>query len=121
MEYSSLEDAWGVKSFESSAPAFPDARPPMENWEPATSQYPVAGPWGYRPAHEYKPSLNPVAAVYLRDGVDGLLRLLPAHATEELKVQLGGSNLHTIATVVLAGFVLLLIWDILNRAKMSVR
>ena len=121
MEYSSLEDAWGVQSFETPLPAFNDGNSNRQQWEPQQGAYPVAGPWGYRPATDVTKApagvLNPVAAVYMREGTAGVLRLLPAQAVEELKSQLGGNTIHAVAAVLLCGFVLLLMWDVLNRAR----
>ena len=107
MDYSTLEDVWGVKTFETPAPAL------AGGWEPENSS---------RPPDAVR---NPVASVYFAQGVDGVLRSLPAHAIADLRARFGGTGggpaLHMVAAVLLCGFVLLIMWDVLTRTRAALR
>lgn len=121
MEYGTLEDVWGVKTFETAQPLLqhqPDLR---AGWEPEPTQHPVSGAWGWRPPARS----SAVTAVYAAEGLDGVLASLPRHAVEELRARFaggsGGAGVHAVAAVLLCGFVLLIMWDILTRVRGPLR
>ena len=132
MDYCTLEDAWGVKTFRTQLPA-----PAPRHCEPIQAgRWPVSGPFGYRqaapaapfssrsegtgfqPGQDTAPSgLHPVALAYMQDGVEGLLRVLPDAAIDELRARLVVGGLNVVAGVLLAGFVMLLLWDVLLKRR----
>ena len=81
----------------------------------------MSGPFGYRPElarqQETRPVLNPVAEVYVEEGIDGVLRSLPIQAVNELRSRLMGQNLNLIVGLLLMGFVLLILWDVLFKRR----
>ena len=116
MDYCSIEDAWGVKSFSSgdvslTQPPCPD---PIRK-----GPWSVSGPFGYRaPDSDGRGSrLHPVAACYMENGVDGILHVLPTHAIDELRHRLATSSLNVVAGGLLLGFVLLILWDVLIKRR----
>ena len=131
--YAALEDIWGVPSFST-----PECRQAPE--QPANNPYknrsyqssflkkhrPVSEPMG--PAHV-------LASLYDSYGMQGILRNLPGGAVRELRDMLEprdagmrgmqqdalltpALSLSTVASLLLCGFVALIVWDVLNRARM---
>lgn len=115
MQFSTLQEAWGEHTF---ATPYPQLWPEQDRgqWEPQPTDAPIAGAWGYRPPMAGRAN-NPVADIYMREGIAGILRMLPLQAVDDLKGHLGGSSLHAMAAILMCGFVLLILYDILNRAR----
>jgi len=117
MEYCSLEDAWGVKTFANDCP--PLLQP--QQWQERSvlgKQWPVSGPFGYRqPNQTQSTALNPITSYYMQNGVDGLLLSLPQQAIDELRTRLVSNNLNVVAGALLLGFVMLILWDVIMRRR----
>lgn len=118
MDYCSLEDAWGVKSFRTLVPQL--NAPPRASEPNSNGKWPVSGPFGYR-AHpqdkEDVSSMHPVTMAYMQGGVDGVLMALPANALDELRSKLMVGQLNIVAGVLLLGFVLLILWDVMFKRR----
>lgn len=116
MDYCSLEDAWGVRTFTTdNIPPHPSQQQWREPVPPG--EWPVSGPFGYRAPRHDVPALHPVSACYLHHGVDGVLQALPQQAIEDLRNRLAASHLNVVAGALLFGFVLLIVWDVLVRRR----
>lgn len=118
MDYCSLEDAWGVKTFRTQ---LPDPAGPGYPADPATNgQWPVSGPFGWRtpggPKQEAQP-MNPVTMMYMNGGIEGILAALPPQALDELRAKLMVGQLNIVAGVLLFGFVVLILWDVLFKRR----
>lgn len=118
MDYCSLEDAWGVKSFVTGDMPTTKQRCP----DPVSrGAWPVSGPFGYRPPRQDLPqqiqNMHPVSECYLHNGVDGVLQALPQQAIDDLRSRLAVSNLNTVAGLLLFGFVLLIVYDVLFKRR----
>lgn len=121
MDYCSLEDAWGVKTF-TTANLPPPPADHHHRWrEPVPpGEWPVSGPFGYRPPArnvDAAAGIHPVSACYLNHGVDGVLRALPQQAIEDLRARLAVNNLNVVAGGLLLGFILLILWDVVFRRR----
>lgn len=85
--------------------------------------WPVSGPFGYRPPNQSPEraqppqGVHPVSECYLHHGVEGVLQALPQQAIDDLRSRLAVSNLNTIAGLLLFGFVLLIIYDVLVKRR----
>lgn len=114
MDYCSLEDAWGVKSFQTNLPDVPPPAREKQDVEP--QDWPVSGPYGYRP-QQYKPAsnLNPVAAAYLYGGTDSILQALPQQAIEDLRSRLQANNFNVLAAALCFGFAIIILRDVLLK------
>jgi len=137
--YASLEDSWGVPTFSTPQPQLPGGgvykskkyqkdflrQHRQESTIPAP---PRPTPPGSRPTQEgfsgyYDPGC--VLTIYDRYGVGGVLRNLPDQAIRELReVLCGGSggigvgiDMQTVMSLLLMGFVGLLVWDIIARIR----
>lgn len=111
MDYCSLEEAWGVKTFVTPDPSSPEP----EQWSPDTP-WPVSGAWGYRPAQNVQN--NFIHQTYIRDGLDGVLQALPPQAIDEIRQRLAStSGLHTTAAFLLLGFVFMIVHDMWMRLR----